>query len=154
MNRQSIPTQWWGFEIVKGCDMAWGCRAIFKPSHGKNCLDILPDRQGRDYPDDKEEVFKAFCGVINVHVLPKVAEIVRHFDPMDREKFVRRFPCPTGPDKLIVAMGSPSGSGGYFYLSVSWVDAAKAPEDVKMPWELYEERRLQQQSPTKSRRKK
>jgi hypothetical protein len=61
-------------------------------------------------------------------VLPKLHELAHYFDPSDHSNFVWHFEWPHDPALLVVAMGSPNGSYGYFYISVNLVPREGAPE--------------------------
>jgi hypothetical protein len=136
VNAQGIPTQWWGYHVPPAAVMAWGARAIFKPSQGKFCLDILHDRQGRHFRDEDEAAFGEFVKFVNKNVMPGVIAIAQTLNPDDKHVFVRQFPW-ADESKVVVAQGSPNASFGYFYLSVSLVPAADAPPDQLTPWEVH-----------------
>lgn len=131
---------WFGYQSVKGCDMAWGARAIFKPQNSYP-LDLLPDRQGHQYDEAQKLEFEAFCDFLNASVLPTLQQLTAYYDPSDSSVLVWHFDWPEDDDKVVVAQGSPNGSFGYFYLSVSLVSRNLAPEVVRPKGYMTEEER-------------
>jgi hypothetical protein len=121
---------WFGYPALDNSILAWGARAIFHPSD-RFPLDILWDRQGHKFDQDtQKEAYRQFADFINQMVLPKLQESSHYFSPSDHSKFVWHFDWPDDPTLLVVAMGSPNGSYGYFYLSVNLVPKQGAPEVV------------------------
>lgn len=121
---------WFGYPALDNSLLAWGARAIFHPSD-RFPLDILWDRQGHRFDQGtQKDAYRQFARFINHKVLPKLQELARYFDPSDHSRFVLRFDWPDDPTLLVVAMGSPNGSYGYFYLSVNLVPKEGAPEMV------------------------
>lgn len=122
---------WFGYPALDNSLLAWGARAIFHPGN-KFPLDILWDRQGHKFDrDTQQEAYRQFAAFINQTVLPKLQELAHYFDPSDAHKFVWHFDWPHDPNLLVVAMGSPNRSFGYFYLSVNLVLKEGAPEEVR-----------------------
>lgn len=122
---------WFGYPALDNSLLAWGARAIFHPSD-KLPLDILWDRQGHKFDrDTQKDAYRQFAAFINQTVLPKLQELAHYFDPSDGDRFVWHFDWPHDPNLLVVAMGSPNGSYGYFYISVNLVPKAGAPEVVQ-----------------------
>lgn len=121
---------WFGYPALDNSLLAWGARAIFHPID-KFPLDILWDRQGHKFDEDtQKDAYRQFAQFINHTVLPHLQELGRYFDPSDHSQFLLRFDWPHDPTLLVVAMGSPNGSYGYFYLSVNLVPKEGAPEVV------------------------
>ena len=119
---------WFGYPALDNSLLAWGARAIFHPND-RLPLDILWDRQGHKFDrETQQEAYRQFVAFINQKVLPKLQELARYFDPSDEGKFVLHFDWPQAPNLLVVAMGSPNRSYGYFYLSVNLVSKEAAPE--------------------------
>jgi hypothetical protein len=139
---------WFGYPALDTSILAWGARAIFHPSD-KFPLDILWDRQGHKFNrDTQKEAYRQFADFINKTVLPKLQELAHYFDPSDDGSFVWHFEWPHDPSLLVVAMGSPNRSYGYFYIAVNLVPKAGAPEVVRpegyrTPEELTPQKRRQ-----------
>lgn len=122
---------WFGYPALDNSVLAWGARAIFHPSD-KLPLDILWDRQGHKFDrDTQKDAYREFGNFVNQTVLPKLQELAHYFDPSDDGSFVWHFHWPHDPNLLVVAMGSPNRSYGYFYLSVNLVPKDGAPEEVQ-----------------------
>lgn len=123
-------TTWFGYEPLDNSVLAWGARTIFH--HGTDLpLETLWDRQGHLFdPATQEDAYRQFASYINKTVLPKLQEVANYYDPSDHSLLVLHFDWPHDPDLLVVAMGSPKGSYGYFYLSVNLVPKEGAPEVV------------------------
>lgn len=121
--------QWFGYQAVKDAEMAWGARAIFRPSFPTACLDTLPDRQG--YLGYEKPGYLQFADFIQRSCIAKLNELASNFSADDRHHFVWHFEWPHDSRMVVVAQGSPNGSFGYFYLSVSLVDKNKAPEILR-----------------------
>ncbi len=135
--------QWFGYSRHPKAVLAWGARAIFKPfingmdvhyrrtvTYSKQPLDILCDRQGvfRGEPPVTEEEYQAFIQRMNaLQVIPTLQKIATHFSTDANTKFVKHFEWPHDPNLVLVASGSPNGSHGYFYVSVSLVPKTEAP---------------------------
>jgi len=139
------PLGWFGYPQHPKAKLAWGARALFVPFtngmdghfrrkliYSKKPLDILCDRQGAFLGDPPitEEEYKLFITQMNVlQVIPTLQKIATHYSTSDSLKFVKHFEWPHDPSLVLVAMGSPNGSYGYFYLSVSLVDKTEAPQE-------------------------
>lgn len=122
---------WFGYPALDNSLLAWGARAIFHPSD-KFPLEILWDRQGHRFDGDtQKDAYRQFAQVINHTVLPRLQELARYFDPSDHSKFVLHFDWPDDANLVVVAMGSPNGSYGYFYIAVNLVPKLGAPEVVQ-----------------------
>ena len=121
---------WFGYPALENSTLAWGARAIFHPSD-RFPLDILWDRQGHKFDEyTQKEAYRQFADFINEIVLPKLQKLAPYFSPSDHNKFVWHFDWPHDPNIVVVAMGSPNGSYGYFYISVNLVPREGAPEAV------------------------
>ena len=119
---------WFGYPALENSLLAWGAGAIFHPSD-KFPLDILWDRQGHKYErDTQKDAYRQFVALINQTVLPKLQDLARYFAPSDESKFVWHFEWPHDPGLLVVAMGSPNRSYGYFYIAVNLVPKEGAPK--------------------------
>jgi hypothetical protein len=143
---------WFGAHAVKNSQLAWGARAIFKPSDVAP-LDILGDRQGHsidgklwsDSNNDEDKVrWEEFSAVLNESVLPELQKISKDFCTSSTERFSRQFHWKHDDKLVLVAVGSPNGSYGYFYLSVSLVKMEDAPEDILSESEQYRIRQKEQ----------
>lgn len=122
---------WFGYPPLDNSLFAWGARAIFHPSD-KFPLDILWDRQGHKLDrDTQKDAYRQFVNFVNQTALPTLQELAHYFDPSDEGKFVWHFDWPHDSNLLVVAMGSPNSSYGYFYLSVNLVPKEGAPEVVQ-----------------------
>lgn len=121
---------WFGYPALDNSLLAWGARAIFHPTN-KFPLDILWDRQGHKFDGDtQKDAYRQFAQFINRTVLPKLQELARYFDPSDHSRFVLQFDWPNDASLVVVAMGSPNGSYGSFYIAVNLVPKEGAPEVV------------------------
>ena len=109
-----------GYPLVEGCVAGWAARAIFQPSNLKFPFDLLHDRQGSMGLED-EEFGKHFLQHLNEVVLPELRKISREFSADESCRFVRYYTWHNDSSLVLVAQGSPNGSYGYFYLSVSLV---------------------------------
>lgn len=119
-----------GYPPVEGCEFAWGARAIFNPL-SKYPLDILHDRQYHQVEETQKGAFQDFADFINKTAMPMLRDLSAYFDSSSGDKLVWHFEWPHDPSKVVVAMGSPNASYGYFYLSVSLIDKDKAPAVIK-----------------------
>ena len=146
---------WFGAPAVENSQLAWGARAIFKPSNVSAPLDILGDRQGHSIDgkiwgeeesndEDKVRRWEEFSAVLNESVLPELQKISKDFCTSGTDRFSRQFHWPHDDKLVLVAVGSPNGSYGYFYLSVSLVKVEDAPEDVLSESEQYRIRQEEQ----------
>jgi|TARA_Y100000034_G_scaffold123070_1_gene169377 hypothetical protein len=117
---------WFGLPALEGSEMAWGARAILDTRSFPYYLDLLRDRQGHLYEDQKK--FDAFIKFLNDNVLPWIREAAgRYFTASDTKKFVRYYEYE---GKVIVVQMTPNGSCGYMYISCSLVDVgADIPEE-------------------------
>jgi hypothetical protein len=150
---------WFGYPALDNSILAWGARAIFHPSD-RFPLDIVWDRQGHKFNQDtQKEAYRQFADFINQTVLPKLQELTHYFDRSDDGSFVWHFDWPHDQELLVVAMGSPNRSYGYFYIAVNLVPREGAPEVVRPKgyWTPEEEtqktrpRRRQQKHPGRVR---
>lgn len=128
---------------IADSEMEWGCRAIFDGRSEQRPLDILWDRQGGSVPEDKQALFEQFADVINKTVLPELQKLGKYFSSDSSDKLVKHFSWPHDDSKVLVAIGSPNRSYGYFYLSIHLVAKAKAPDEQKPSRQAAEEKREQ-----------
>lgn len=134
-----------GYPIPKNAVIGWGARAIFKPMQTQR-LDLLWDRQSVCNPGDDKGKVEVFCQYLNKVVLPVLNGLSAYFNTNDRGRFVKHFDAASlpgvAPGQILVAMGSPNGSYGYFYLCAFLIDAGKAPAE-ELPSGLVWEREYQ-----------
>lgn len=115
---------WFGYPRDENAISAWGCRAIFKPfSGGDRPLDILWDRQGHYNLEGKDTMIS----IINKKIIPDLQEYTQHFSTDSSDRICLHYPFDDEGNFVLVIKGSPNGSYGYFYLSVSLVPKMTAP---------------------------
>lgn len=136
---------YFGYPPVEGFIACWGARAIFKPSSSRP-LDLLPDRQGVQLAveDDRHEALvDQIVQRLNNGVLDDLSELAgKWFSADSSDRFVKHYEWLHDSDCVLVATGSPNGSYGYFYVSVSLIKKSDAPEEQKPPEQQREEDRL------------
>lgn len=150
---------YFGYPPVENFVACWGVRAIFEPSSSRP-LDVLPDRQGVKLAVD-DDTHKSYVNQIVAHlnqdgVLDDLNDLAgKWFSSDSNEKFIKHYPWGQGDsDFVLVAAGSPNGSYGYFYISVSLVKKSDAPDEQKPPEQVAEEERLERQRQRKQKNSK
>ena len=108
--------------------MAWGARAIMNTQSSPYYLDLIGNRQGHLYEDQKK--FDKFIKFLNKNVLPWLRDAAgRYFSTSDTKMFIRHYEYE---GKVVVVQMTPNGSCGYMYISCSLVEV-----DADIPAEEY-----------------
>jgi hypothetical protein len=127
--KNKINRRWFGLPALEGAKMAWGARAILDMRSFPYYLDLLHDRQGFVYEDQKE--FDAFIKFLNKKIMPWIKKAATTcFQGSDNNVYTRHYEYE---GKVIVAQLSPNGSCGYMYIACSLVEA-----NADLPAEEYD----------------
>lgn len=141
---------WFGAKPQDNSLLCWGCRAIFQRGE----LDILFDRQGiqidgkcptEDLKGEVKDRWEQFASTINESVLPTLRQLAKLFSNDSKDHYIKHFEWPHDDSLVMVAMGSPNASYGYFYISVSLVRKTDAVDEHKCEEQLRQERYEQRQ---------
>lgn len=134
-----------GFPCEENAIFAWGARALFSPTRSPDRpLDLLGDRQGYYYPGIGAEseggsLYQKFLDEVN-KLMPWLQTHTKWFEINSSSTFCEHFPYDPDPRHTLVVTGSPNGSSGYFYLSVSLVENGKPKTERKEPDNLVQSR--------------
>jgi hypothetical protein len=131
--------QWWGCSAIFGSKMAWGTRAIFKPSLPYP-LEFIWDRQSYEYKGIEKSKYYEFLDYINEKVIPTVQKLSVYYNSESKDKLVWHFEWPFDTNLLLVVQGEPSQ--GYFDLSVSLVGRKNVPAIIYPPGYRGEENKV------------
>lgn len=121
-----------GYPPIKENVLWFGARCIYRqPTNRKEAtyaLDFVPGRYQYSSLDNMP-LAKAMDEQIRKEVLPHLQELLPNIGPASTEYVELSFTANFRPNHKLILRGSPNGSCGYFYLSVSLVPTERDHND-------------------------